>query len=175
MEWKDLMPMLGRIAPLAGTLIGGPAGGALGAMVANVLGVSNTPDAVRDAIATDPSAAIKLLQFESENRKQLQGMAFAHADNVLAADTARMQAVNATMQSEVKAEHWPSYSWRPFCGFVFGFMFLGVYFVLPLLKLPVPVVPTEAWLAIGAVLGVASFFRGKMQAEPPQPASPSQG
>jgi hypothetical protein len=73
------------------------------------------------------------------------------------------------MQAEAAAEHWPTYSWRPFCGFVFGAMFLGVYFVLPLAKLPVPVVPTEAWAAMGAVLGVASWFRGKMQADPTIP------
>ena len=82
---------------------------------------------------------------------------------------AAIQAVNSTMQAEAAAEHWPTYSWRPYCGFVFGTMFLGVYFVLPLCKIAVPVVPTEAWLAMGAVLGVASWYRGKMQADPAVP------
>jgi uncharacterized membrane protein YdcZ (DUF606 family) len=93
-------------------------------------------------------------------------MMFAHADNVIAAETQVILAVNATMQVEAKSDHWPTYAWRPFVGFVFGTMFLGVYFVLPLAHLPVPQVPTEAWMAIGGVLGVASFFRGKAQADP---------
>lgn len=70
------------------------------------------------------------------------------------------------MQVEAKSDHWPTYTWRPFVGFVFGIAWLGVYLVLPLCRLPVPVIPPEAWLAIGGVLGVASFYRGKMQADP---------
>ena len=49
-------------------------------------------------------------------------------------------------------------------------MFLGTYFILPLLKMPVPVVPVEAWAAMGSVLGIASWFRGKAQADPANPA-----
>ena len=166
MDWKDIAATVGKFAPLAGTLIGGPAGAALGALVSAALGVSNTPDAIQAAIATDPGAALKLAQFESDNQVKLQAMMFAHADNVIASETQVILAVNATMQGEAKSDHWPTYSWRPFVGFVFGAMFLGVYFVLPMAHLPVPVVPTEAWLSIGGVLGVASFFRGKAQADP---------
>ena len=166
MDWKDVAGIVGKFAPLAGTLIGGPAGAALGALVSAALGVENTPDAIHAAIATDPTAALKLAQFESDNNIKLQAMMFAHADNLVAADTQAVLAVNATMQVEAKSDHWPTYGWRPFCGFVFGIMFLGVYFVLPLARVPVPEVPTEAWLAMGGVLGVASFFRGKAQADP---------
>ena len=170
MDWKDIAPVLGKVAPILGTLIGGPAGPVIGGLLGAVLGTDATPDAVKASIATNPEAALKLAQFEGDNRVKLQAMAFAHADNVLAADTAQIQAINATMQVETKAEHWWSSGWRPYCGFVFGTMFFGVYFVLPLLKMPVPVIPTEAWLAIGGVLGVASWFRGKAQADPANPA-----
>ena len=70
------------------------------------------------------------------------------------------------MQAESKAEHWPTYAWRPFIGFLFGLMTVCIYFVLPLLKFPVPSIPSEVWMAYGAVMGVASWFRGKMQADP---------
>jgi hypothetical protein len=99
----------------------------------------------------------------------LQKLVVQAEGNRLAAETAEILAVNATMQAEAKSDHWPTYTWRPFVGFVFGVMFLGVYFVLPLMKLPVPTVPTEAWFAIGGVLGVASYFRGKAQADPAVP------
>jgi hypothetical protein len=166
MDWKDVAPILGKVAPILGTLVGGPAGLALGTLVGSVLGTDATPDAITNAIATDPTAALKLAQFESDNKVKLQAMMLAHADNLVAAETAQIQAVNVTMQAEARSEHWWSSGWRPFVGFVFGTMFLGVYFVLPLMKIPPPVVPTEAWMAIGAVLGVASWFRGKAQADP---------
>jgi hypothetical protein len=70
------------------------------------------------------------------------------------------------MQTEAGSEHWPTYSWRPFIGFAFGVQLFGTYFVLPLLGMPVPAIPEFAWLSIGGILGVASFFRGKAQASP---------
>lgn len=166
MDWKDLAGTVGKFAPMLGTLIGGPAGTAIGAMVAAGLGVGNNPTEVAQALQINPDVAVKLRQIESDNQVELQKLLVQSEANRLAADTSAILAVNATMQAEANADHWPTYSWRPFVGFVFGVMFLGVYFVLPLARLPVPAVPTEAWLAIGGVLGVASWFRGKAQADP---------
>jgi hypothetical protein len=166
MEWKDVAATVGKFAPLLGTLIGGPAGTAIGAMVASGLSVGATPDEVIQALTVNPDAAVKLKQIEATRQVELQALLVQSEANRLAADTSAINAVNATMQAETKSDHWPTYSWRPFVGFVFGVMFLGVYFVLPLARLPVPPVPTEAWLAIGGVLGVASYFRGKAQSDP---------
>ena len=169
MEWKDVANVVGKAAPILGTLLGGPAGAAVGALVASALGTGNSPDEVSQALVSNPEAAVKLKEIESKRQVDLQTILMQSEGNRLANDTATVQAVNATMQAEAAAEHWPTYSWRPFCGFVFGSMFLGVYFILPLMKLPVPPVPTEAWMAMGAVLGVASWFRGKAQADPTVP------
>ena len=166
MDWSTIAKTVGSAAPILGTLLGGPAGAAVGAMVASALGVGATPDEVSQALAVNPDAAVKLKQIEATRQVELQALLVQAEQNRLAADTSTILAVNATMQSEAKSDHWPTYSWRPFVGFVFGAMFFGVYFVLPLMKLPVPAVPTEAWFAIGGVLGVASWFRGKMQADP---------
>lgn len=85
MDWKDVAATAGKFAPLVGTLLGGPAGAAIGGLVAAALGTSNTPDAIKAAIATDPQAALKLAQWEGDNNVKLQGMVYAHADNLLAA------------------------------------------------------------------------------------------
>jgi len=175
MEWKDIAKTVGAAAPVLGTLLGGPAGGGIGAIIASVLGVGATPDDVSQALTVNPEAAVKLKQIEKERQVELQTLLVQAEANRLASDTAVIASVNATMQAETKSEHWPSYSWRPFCGFVFGLMFFGTYFVLPVLKLPVPVVPTEAWLAMGGVLGVASWFRGKAQADPSNPIPANRG
>lgn len=169
MEWKDVAKAVGAAAPILGTLLGGPAGAAIGAIVASGLGVGNTPDEVSQALQINPDAAIKLKQIEFERQIELQKLVVQAESSRLAAETTAVQAINATMQAEGKSDHWPTYSWRPFVGFVFGVMILGVYFVLPLAKVPVPTVPTEAWLAMGTVLGMASWFRGKAQADPNVP------
>jgi len=168
MDWKSISGAVGRVAPLLGGLLGGPAGGAVGVILASALGVAS-PDEVSQALASDPEAAIKLKALESSRQVELQGLLVQAEGQRLAAETAALQAVNETMRAEAAAEHWPTYSWRPFCGFVFGVTFFGVYFVLPLMRLAVPPVPFEAWAALGAILGVASWFRGKAQADPAIP------
>lgn len=170
MDWKDLAGAVGRHAPVLGGLLAGPGGAAVGALVASVLGTGASPDEVSQALTVSPDAAVRLKELEAKKQVELQSLLVQAESARLAAEVSAIESVNATMRAEVAAEHWPSYTWRPFCGFIFGTMFLGVYFVLPLCKLPVPAVPFEAWMAMGGVLGVASWFRGKAQADPMNPA-----
>ena len=103
-SWKDIAGVVGKAAPILGTLIGGPAGAAIGGLVAAALGTENTPDAIQAAIAMDPQAALKLASLESDNKVKLQAMLFAHADNVIAADTAAVQADVADRKSARERE-----------------------------------------------------------------------
>jgi len=80
MNWDDLKGVIGKAAPFIGTALGGPAGTAIGGMVANVLGVEATPDAISEAIKADPDALVKLKQFELENQQQIREMAFKTLD-----------------------------------------------------------------------------------------------
>lgn len=168
-DWKKIVPILGTAAPILGNLLGGPAGAAAGALVASALGVGGTPDEVATALKTDPEAAVKLKQLEVTRQVELEGLMLEAEKARIAAETAAIVAINATMQAEARSEHWPSYSWRPFNGFIVGTMAFGCYFVLPLLDIKPPVVPTEVWMMFGAILGVASWFRGKAQADPNVP------
>lgn len=171
MEWKDVADAVGKAAPILGTLIGGPAGTVIGGLVAAGLGTANSPDAVSTALATDPDAAVKLRQIEADQEVQLRNLAMQDAANALTAETARIQAVNITMQAEAKADHWPTYTWRPFIGFAFGFYVVSM-FVLPLFGVKPVELSADLTLTIGAILGVASFFRGKAQADPRMPTDP---
>ena len=164
------MDWLKTIAPTAATLLGGPLAGMAVKFIADQIGIpATTADAVTTALTglnETPEGRIKLAEIDAALRTHaidsgidLERLALQNASDV-----------NKTMQAEASSEHWPSYSWRPFCGFIFGAMFLGTYFVLPLLKIPVPTVPVEAWAAMGSVLGIASWFRGKAQADPANPA-----
>ena len=164
------MDWLKTIAPTAATLLGGPLAGMAVKFIADQIGIpATTADAVTTALTglnETPEGRIKLAEIDAALRTHaidsgidLERLAMQNASDI-----------NKTMQVETGAEHWPSYSWRPFCGFIFGTMFLGTYFVLPLMRIAVPVVPVEAWAAMGSVLGIASWFRGKAQADPANPA-----
>lgn len=168
MQWSDIAGAVGKVAPILGTLIAGPAGSAVGALVASALGSPADPQSVSVALA-NPDAAVRLRQIEASRQTELHGLLVQAEGNRLAAETSQLQAVNATMQAEAASNHWPTYSWRPFCGFIFGVTFFGCYFVLPLMERTIPNVPFEAWAALGAILGVASWYRGKMQADPKIP------
>lgn len=80
MNWSDIKGLLGSAAPMIGTAIGGPAGAAIGAIVASGLGVENTPKAVSDAIKNDPDAFVKLKQIEADNGASLREYAFKTLD-----------------------------------------------------------------------------------------------
>lgn len=133
-------------------------GGAVGETVAKI------GDTVKKFVTTDADR----LALENELAK-IQAEAKQKADEIgvkyeeIAAKNA--EDVNKTMQAEAAAEHWPTYSWRPFIGFVFG-LYIASMFLLPLFGVtPVPMTP-DLVMAVGAILGVASWFRGKMQADP---------
>jgi len=73
--------------------------------------------------------------------------------------------VNVTMQKETESAHWPSYSWRPYIGFSFG-TYVNSLWLLPLFKVAPVIMSPDLVMAVGGILGVASWFRGKMQADP---------
>lgn len=163
-----------RFAPMLAGLFGGSKAEDV---AKHVVGIAQTvtgqsaPDAALAAIQADPNLSMQFQKAVLEQQAQLQQIALEQEKAELAAEQANVAAVNETMRSEAAANHWPTYSWRPFIGFVFGIMLLGDYFVIPILqgwwpKIPQPSIPPEAWVAIGGILGVASFFRGKAQADP---------
>ena len=183
MDWKDLAGTVGKFAPMLGTLIGGPAGTAIGAIVAAGLGVGNTPTEVAQALAINPDVAVKLRQIESDNQIELQKLLVQSEANRIAADTAAVLAVNATMQSEAASDHWPTYGWRPAIGFAVAFNTAAASLLVIMVYVAVVVGVKEAASAmsnlpmvLGAlaaisatvlpILGIASYFRGRAQADP---------
>jgi hypothetical protein len=182
----SIISFISKAAPFLGSLFG-PVGTGAGAlvgtglkMVAAALGVEPTQDAVADAIATDPAAALKLKEFEFNNKLELQKLVVQQEMALLQADTSRIQAVNATMQTEAAATKWPVYSWRPFWGFISGAAFfiacalicimawraIELKDTIALSSIPLIITAFAALFAIpGAILGIASYKRGDMQIE----------
>nr|BDD48028.1 hypothetical protein 1 [Halomonadaceae bacterium] len=95
LEWSDVAKTVGKIAPVAGSLLAGAAGERVGRLVAGALGVEGSPGAVAQAVQADPDAAVKLHKIEADLEATLiQG---------------RAQAVTAEAQGEGALQR----NWRP--------------------------------------------------------------
>lgn len=73
MNWKDIGRQAIQMgAPILGGALGGPAGAAVGAMIANQFGVDDpTPGNIIAAIKADPDAAMKLREVELRHQERL--------------------------------------------------------------------------------------------------------
>lgn len=63
--WDNIKELIGTSAPAIGTLLGGPAGGAVGGLISKVLGVDNTPEAIELALTNNPDALLKIKELET--------------------------------------------------------------------------------------------------------------
>jgi hypothetical protein len=186
MDWASVVSAVSSAAPMLGSLLG-PVGATVGALagtgiklVASALGVTPTEDAITTAVATDPQASLKLAQYQMDNKLELQKLQVAVEMANIAAETSQIQAVNATMQVEAKAEKWWTSGWRPYWGFISGTAFLVVCTLVcmmawqcvvykdasALANIPLVIGAFATLFSIpGAILGIASWKRGDMQIE----------
>lgn len=82
MDWDDIKDTVGKYAPLAGTLLGGPQGTAIGSLISSALGVGNSPEEVNQVL-NDPEHAEKLRRFEADNHYRLKELQFKQLDREL--------------------------------------------------------------------------------------------
>jgi len=111
MDWSDISGMVADAAPVVGSLLGGPAGGAVGGMVSKALGSGNNPDEVSEALKADPEALERIKTLELENEQELKRMA-------IESETARLSQVNKTMRAEAAANDAYVRRWRPTFGYL---------------------------------------------------------
>ena len=140
------------VAPTVANLVVPGSGALLDGLMRAVTG--DGPDApieaVAEKIAADPALMVRL-----------QEKAMDHEARLAEIDANKLESVNETMRAESRSEKWPQYSWRPWNGFLFPVAVLLIYFVLPICKSPVPDVPYWVWAGWLAILGVATWDRGK--------------
>ena len=188
---KSVAPWLGAaiggpIAPIASFAIN---------FLADKLGVpEKTLDAVKTAVlGMTPEQQLALADHDQEFALKMQAAGFAHVEALqgmalqseqanLVGQTATTLSVNTTMQTEAKSDHWATWFWRPFIGLCVGFAvailsgtvcaaYVGVIVgsVKPEMLSYIPGMLGAMSAVIGMtmpVLGIASYFRGKMQADP---------
>lgn len=96
---NELLRLLGSIAPTLATAVAGPLGGLAVSAIASKLGVADTVEAVTQAIAADPDAALKLAQIDLDKLKA----EYANTEN------ARAMQVAALAQSDVFSKRFTMY------------------------------------------------------------------
>lgn len=122
MDWKEIGRTAANVgAPLLGGALFGPAGAAVGSIIAAQFGVSPdaTPDQVLTAIKGDPDAALKLRKIETDHVEHLQAL----ENERLRIETADVQNARSAHQ-----HHWmPSAITLLMCA-MFG-MIIGALFI----------------------------------------------
>jgi len=96
---NDLLRLLGSVAPALASVVAGPASGAAVSAIAKVFGVADTVEAVTQAVAADPDAALKLAQID------LETIRVQHANT----ENARAMQVAALAQSDVFSKRFTMY------------------------------------------------------------------
>lgn len=99
MNWSDIGNIVGRAAPVVGTLLGGPAGGMVGGLIANALNVSPDPESVNSALANDPDALLKIQELQINAKVQLEQLTVTAENNRLQAAGAQFAAEAADRDS----------------------------------------------------------------------------
>ena len=151
MNWSDVGSIVTKSAPYIGGLLGGPAGAAVGALIANELGVKNDPDSINSAILASPDAIARIKEVEINAKIQLQQLAV----QMVQVDTAQYVAEAADRDSaRTLATAQPNDMVRPTLTFV---MLAGSLFIVGAILLGVatevlkdPIVAATA----GTILGV---------------------
>jgi len=81
MDWKELgKDIIGKGSPLLGSVIGGPAGNAIGSLVASLFGADpEKPDDILAKMNLDPESAAKLQELEMKHKERLEELKIEEA------------------------------------------------------------------------------------------------
>lgn len=99
MDWSHVKDIIGKGAPILGTLLGGPAGTAVGTLISVALGTDDNPDAVIEKLQSDPESMVKVLQLQADERVNLQRLLMETETNRIAAETEQFKVAAADRAS----------------------------------------------------------------------------
>jgi len=111
---------------------------------------------------------IKMFVKSPEDQLKAQQMLLDFQTKAQENEAKVIESINATMREEAKSEHWMQWAWRPVFGFSGSAILINNYILLPYFTkvgiVPI-VIPTEVWVMLMAVLGVAAWTRGQEKIE----------
>lgn len=160
MNWSDIGKTIGDALPILGGALGGPLGAEVGNMAAQALGCDPTASAVAAKFKADPQAIEKLQAIEASKEVQLAQIAAKAEAAKEQEHEADLSQVNQTIRTEAVGKSWLQRNAHPIALLMTVGCVIGIYFVLPLDNKAVPSVPSDAWMMLGAILGVAAWHSG---------------
>ncbi len=167
MNWKGVGEWIagnaGTGAALVGSLVTGNVPEAIAAGVSMISSATGTTDPQKalEALQTDPATIVKLRELANANeadiRKHLETIHLAE----LSTGAQQVDAVNKTLQTEAMGGSWLQRNHHAVESMATVALVWAIYFILPMISVPVPSVPESAWLTLGAILGVTAWQRGQ--------------
>ncbi|NUW66935.1 3TM-type holin [Vibrio coralliilyticus] len=153
--WENIKQLIGGAAPLIGTLVGGPAGTAVGALVAKALGTDTTPEAIEAKVTQDPQALLTLTQLENQHETELKALILQHAQ--LESDERKLALTqqHATIRKELDSEDAYVRRWRPTFGYAVCAAWCLLFFGLAVAMV---VYPAQAATLINSVVALTPLF-----------------
>ncbi|EGR4262723.1 hypothetical protein DDO82_01980 [Vibrio cholerae] len=126
--WDKIKSLIGGAAPLVGSLIGGPAGGTVGVLIADALGVENTPDAIEAELLRNPDALLKIKQMESDERIRLRELSYQQAEIESAERKLVITEQHKLMVAELNSDDAYVRRWRPTFGYAVCLAWTSLFF-----------------------------------------------
>jgi len=143
--WKKILKKVGKAALTGGRIAASfdPTG-----IAENVL------EALKGAgVLKDPAAEAKAREILLEHERAMAALEMEF-----------IKEVNATMRAEAQSGSWWQRSWRPMAGYTLCAVVVNNYILVPYLAkygVLVITIPSEVWVMLMAVVGVAAWTRGK--------------
>lgn len=158
--WDKVLELIGDAAPVVGTMLGGPAGAAVGGLVAKALGVDNTPEAIEEMLKSNPEALVKIRELETSKElailesqyknKVEDNRAAEHGIDLVVQDKQNARAAANTLgpvQTQIANKVYNQSSW--------GIPLLLAMNVLLIVFGPTLHLDVTAIVAIGNLIGIA--------------------
>ena len=160
MQLKDIVEGFAKIGlPLLGAALPIPGGAAIGTALASAIGSSSSdPKDILALLTSNADALAKAKQFEQTHQETMLKL-------TLDAETANVEAVNKTLQTEAMGGSWLQRNHHAIESLLTVGLVWAIYVVLPLAHIQVPSVPESAWITLGAILGVTAWMRGQANVE----------
>ncbi len=148
MEWADVKGILAKVAPVIGTAIGGPVGGAADAILSSVLGIDGSdPEQVYSALSTaDSDKLLELKRADNDFKVKMAELGFNNVKDLAALE---VEDRKDARQREIATQDWfpKAFAIAIALGF---FAIVGI-----VLKYGIPEMGSDAALILLGTLGSA--------------------
>jgi hypothetical protein len=137
MTWKDIGDFVKKGAPLLGTALVGPAGGAMGGLVASLFGgEADDPAKVMSLMQSDPEALTKLKELELKHRERLEELSIEAARVQLEESKAYLADTQSARQRETAIVQ--ATSKKDINLYILAWVVVGGFFLLTGLMMLIP-------------------------------------